>query len=61
MEGVAAAVGLIYRDYFTDKESAQTQNKQMALLFLFPLSASAVHMQDDFGILITFSKARRGK
>lgn len=31
MEGVAAAIGLIHRDYFTDKESAQTQNKQMAL------------------------------
>lgn len=59
IEGVAAAIGLIYREYFRDEESAQTQNKQMALFF--PLSASAVQMQDDLGILITFSKARRGE
>lgn len=54
---MAAAIGLIYKDYFRDKESAQTQNKQMALFFFPPFSASAVQMQDDLGILITFSKA----
>jgi len=31
MEGVAPAIDFIYRDYFRDKESAQTQNKQMEL------------------------------
>lgn len=34
---MAAAIGLIYRDYFIDKESAQTQNKQMALFSLSQL------------------------
>lgn len=31
IKGVAAAIDFIYRDYFRDKESAQTQNKQMEL------------------------------
>lgn len=58
MEGVAAAIGFIYRDYFTDRESARHKINRW---HFFPLSALAVQVQYDFGILITFSKARGGK